>query len=395
MKRGAMGVLAGCLALAPETQATGGKVVFYAGFEADCSPYDDVDLDRLSGCAEAGLKLDAANADTDGDGLKDGDEVLGTLSGLDLPAMGVDPRRKNILLEYDWFEDSLEPELAGICQLGITHTHQPTAGALDRLTAAFASAPVPNPDGSQGIDVIHDAGQGAAFSGGSPVPAGDGIVEGTASGAEYSQYMQQHFALNRRGYFHYVLLPHRYHNPVDNNFGSSGSAQYADGQRRERIMVSLNCNVTDARVASTVMHELGHNLGLLHGGDTFCNYKPNYNSILNYKFQFPGIDLDCDRFGDGVPDYSRGLRPVIDEHAVDERKGVCGNVPIDFTAQNGIEAAVVANLNSYGKELEECGAQLTLLGDHDDWGSIEIGVDATVGDSGGDPDAGAMTCDAP
>ena len=60
---------------------------------------------------------------------------------------------------------------------------------------------------------------------------------------------------------------------------------------------------------------------------------------------------------------------------MDERNGVCGNQPIDFTNQNGIEASVVANLNPYLAEVQECGDQLTILKDHDDWSAIEIGVE--------------------
>ena len=38
------------------------------------------------------------------------------------------------------------------------------------------------------------------------------------------------------------------------------------------------------------MHELGHNLGLKHGGPGSCdNYKPNYLSIMNYNFYTTGI----------------------------------------------------------------------------------------------------------
>ena len=34
------------------------------------------------------------------DGIDDGDEVLGTVAGLDLPAMGTNPLRKNILIIF-------------------------------------------------------------------------------------------------------------------------------------------------------------------------------------------------------------------------------------------------------------------------------------------------------
>lgn len=47
---------------------------------------------------------------------------------------------------------------------------------------------------------------------------------------------------------------------------------------------------TDEWTRNTIMHEVGHNLGLRHGGFDDCNYKINYNSIMNYKFQFQGID---------------------------------------------------------------------------------------------------------
>ena len=40
------------------------------------------------------------------------------------------------------------------------------------------------------------------------------------------------------------------------------------------------------------MHELGHNLGLRHGGGDDVNYKPNYLSIMNYAFQFAGLRQD-------------------------------------------------------------------------------------------------------
>ncbi len=61
----------------------------------------------------------------------------------------------------------------------------------------------------------------------------------------------------------------------------------------------------------TLMHELGHTLGLEHGGrrdngsldETNC--KPNYQSVMNYAWQVPNVDpgrpLDYQRFGKGDP----------------------------------------------------------------------------------------------
>jgi hypothetical protein len=47
-----------------------------------------------------------------------------------------------------------------------------------------------------------------------------------------------------------------------------------------------DCNLSAREQAGTLMHELGHNLGLRHGGGDDTNYKPTYISIMNYAFQF-------------------------------------------------------------------------------------------------------------
>ena len=52
--------------------------------------------------------------------------------------------------------------------------------------------------------------------------------------------------------------------------------------------------------ATTIMHELGHNLNLSHGGFEETNYKPNYVSIMNYNVNF-GITQNS---GAQVLDYS-------------------------------------------------------------------------------------------
>jgi hypothetical protein len=42
------------------------------------------------------------------------------------------------------------------------------------------------------------------------------------------------------------------------------------------------------------MHELGHNLGLHHGGNEDANYKPNQVSVMNYMYQFAGLTATPD-----------------------------------------------------------------------------------------------------
>jgi hypothetical protein len=60
--------------------------------------------------------------------------------------------------------------------------------------------------------------------------------------------------------------------------------------------------------AGTFMHELGHTLGLKHGGDDRVNFKPNYVSIMNYTFQWRNVVTRRDL------DYSRQSLPTLNEN---------------------------------------------------------------------------------
>lgn len=316
---------------------------------------NDADGDRLPDSVETntGTFVSASNtgtnpnvADTDGDGIGDGDEVLGTTGGLNLPALGASPVKKNVLLEYDWFAESLE------CG---AHNHRPTPAAIAMVKAAFANAPVSNPDGTSGIALIQDYGQGGAFTGGNLVADADGVLAGAVFDAEFQNYKSANLAPARAGYFHYVLLPHRY----DTSSASSGYAEIVG----DDLIVSLYCANSDQNVANTIMHELGHNLGLQHGGSDSVNYKPNYNSVMNYAYQFPGVDTNCTPPGDGLLDYSRNRRNTLDETAIRESLGICDNVPWDFNGNGSIDAGTIhADVNFDAFE--------STLTDFDDWANL-------------------------
>jgi hypothetical protein len=78
------------------------------------------------------------------------------------------------------------------------------------------------------------------------------------------------------------------------------------------------------------MHELGHNLGLAHGGiPGQPNYKPNYLSIMNYNFDGLGLFINNTR---GHLDYSRFDSSdvvTLNELDLDEGPGLGGNPAID------------------------------------------------------------------
>jgi len=69
------------------------------------------------------------------------------------------------------------------------------------------------------------------------------------------------------------------------------------------------------------MHELGHNLGLLHGGFEHLGYKPNYLSVMNYFFQLDGLIIDG---VDGHYDYSRFNLTTLNENDLNEGLGLSG-----------------------------------------------------------------------
>lgn len=318
-------------------------------------PPVDTDGDRLPDSVETNTGIykgtsdtgtDPNNPDSDGDGIKDGDEVLGTTGGLNLPGMGTSPVHKNILIEHDWFNDSKD------CN---AHSHRPPAQTITGLAQAFASAPVSNPDKTTGIVVISDYGQGGLFTGGNLVADADGVLSGDVIGAEYQNYKAANLAANRQGYFHYALHVHNY----NVNSGSSGNAEIFG----DDLAVSLQCSFNDIQyVRNTMMHELGHNLGLYHGGFEDLNYKPNYNSVMNYSYQFSGVDTNCDRQGDGPANYSSGKYVRLDENLLDERAGICGNVAIDWNFSGSIQTNVKYDVNS--------DASFSVLLDYDDWTNL-------------------------
>lgn len=312
---------------------------------------DDADGDRLPDCVETNTGVfvsaldtgtDPNDPDTDGDAIDDGDEVLGTVDGLDLPGFGVSPLVPTVLIEYDWFDDN-------------GHSHRPTAAQLALVTASFAA---------QGIEIIHDYGQGPApFTGGNFIDDPDGNVD--ALGGEYYGYKAANFDANRNGYFHYNLHPHQY---AGGN--SSGLAQI-NGD--DFITATLTFYGDDLAVAGTIQHELGHNLGLLHGGFENRNRKPNYNSVMNYNYQFRGIDDDCTPISDGVLSYSSGVNPTLDENDLDETLGICGGAPGWDWNEDGdaLDQGVVADINKYWNPPDPSGdGSFDVLADYDDWSNI-------------------------
>jgi hypothetical protein len=157
-------------------------------------------------------------------------------------------------------------------------------------------------------------------------------------------------------------------------------------------------NVLINMQASTVMHELGHNLGLMHGGFENANYKPNYWSVMNYLYQLAGLDgnpsggtayqrwrnkqtagatpplcslanTPCGSPAQFIMDYSDGSSSSLNEAALLEvnniGRGSTAGAYADWN-QNGSLTATAQVLDLNGDA-----AQTTLL-DSNDWGNLSL-----------------------
>jgi hypothetical protein len=286
--------------------------------------------------------------DSDGDGLLDdwetggadlnNDGQIDTTNDINLVAL--DPNnppnrlRKDVYLEIDWMDCA-----QGGCAPGDSHSHRfldPNGNGVpdvvEQMIAAFARANVRNPDGSTGITLHVDYGQ---LGGGNAIA--DDQVNIVPANVQVNNFDRR-----RRRIFHYSLLTHQ-----------GGAAAYLRGQF---LWSSINGTDRNLRnvigVAALFMHELGHNLGLQHGGGEEVHFKPNYLSVMNYAFQ-TGIPV----VGGQVPlvDFSHDHLRDLDETALSEPVGLGltdGNLATIFTCPNGkratqpVAGAVDWNCNS-------------------------------------------------
>ena len=137
-----------------------------------------------------------------------------------------------------------------------------------------------------------------------------------------------HLPGNRFWAFHYGLFAHAIGGPYNSNgtpinptpLSYSGIAQLPGGG----FMVTFGLWTTDNaynligtpfEVANTIHHELGHTLGLYHGGlNPTPNCMPNYPSAMNYMYQIRGL---TDANGNEQVDYSYGLLLPLSENLLD------------------------------------------------------------------------------
>ncbi len=328
----------------PAWSPDGTKIAFTSVRDGNFQVYE---MNAADGSAQVNRSTNAANdfdpdwapiADSDGDALPDSWEENGVdvdgdgTPDLDLPAMGADPDHKDIFIEVDY--------MAG---------HHIDQAQIDAVTDAFKQAPVGNPDGQGGITLHVDNGPGSTMD---PVSGSswgglsdqDSLPHQNVLGSdfgpaadpsydwsEFESIRQTKLLAIRRPAFHYVIAAHSgpgqdfagISRGVTNGASDFMIAMHENCQDDPPPPLSTECASVDPEfAAATFMHELGHNLGLQHGGTDEDAQKPNYLSVMNYNFgwgliAFDGVTPTSTKF---ELDYSRFNLP-LDENRLNEQRG--------------------------------------------------------------------------
>ncbi|WP_254626281.1 hypothetical protein [Myxococcus sp. CA039A] len=153
----------------------------------------------------------------------------------------------------------------------------------------------------------------------------------------------KYFAASRGPFFHYMVIANHY----DGDY-SSGISR---GIPAHDLVMTLGDagDSTALQLAGTIMHELGHNIGLRHGGTDNANYKPNYLSIMNYEYQFYGFTIGGVA---NVLDYSRVRVASFNEATINEVAAFAPVAPskeADLARISGLrfnEAQVIGNAST-------------------------------------------------
>jgi uncharacterized repeat protein (TIGR01451 family) len=353
-----------------------------------------------------------ADRDTDGDFIPDRIEICGIFDGngrnqiVNMAALGADPCRKTIAIEIDYMANAATGRM-----------YRPSPQAIDQIIKAFNVAPVDavqppqcpypgfpripaegNPQGGVNLIIDPNSPRNTIPESNQPITVSD-----------FQQIMNQNFQPERRPFFHYSLGVHRIQE--DTEAGTLTHGGYMGLLTTpEDFAVSMRPETESRKQAATLMHELGHALGLKHGGNDDINCKPNYLSIMSSTFVAVGgiPTADLPRVDGRIQyklDYSRQALPTLDERSLREPLGIqdggdytiwgfplagplersesvgLGNGPLNWDLSRNVidtDRAVSADINYLS--LDDCGyspGQPALTG-FNDWAALNYIINRNI-----------------
>lgn len=266
------------------------------------NPFPDLDEDGLSDSAEVrGVSWVNPDGTAGTFPLRVGNTGYDKDAQTD-PRPVADPWRKDIFIEIDTVDAS--------------HINW---DALQLVRKAFREAPVGNPSGPDGVALHYTDPANVEVIGGiaDPFPY-DNAAALAAKSAHFTNpedFFSHPEAVDeirqaKLGAYRWAFFAGDIEDDV---------AGYATAPGEYMVFSGPHMGAIDDRfAASTFMHELGHTLGLDHGGDDEVNFKPNYVSVMNYNF-------DSIRLLDGswpAVDFSREVTTTLDEADLDEPFGL-------------------------------------------------------------------------
>jgi hypothetical protein len=311
--------------------------------------------------SQYGIAANLQVLDSDGDGLTDVEETNGIDANNDgtidinLPAIGCNSLHKDILLEADWMRGCA-----------------PRPGLWAYAENVYRNAPVMNSDGTPGVHLHIDHGQGGPWgTGGNEVPYADGVLypghvpnaslpAGTTL-VNFQTIKRDHFDPKKLRYVRYCLFA--------NMLAASPTIPgQAENEWSNDVIIcarenDYNRSYFERMQIGVFLHEFGHTMGLHHGGSDQVRRKPNYNSIMNNDYNYMGVDVDGDPFNFDTAryTYSHGMRRPLDERCLRESEGLINNIPVDWNRNSTIEAACVT------RNLTEYDTVTTIIYDRADW----------------------------
>ncbi len=282
-------------------------------------------------------------ADADGDALCDGWETPGGgvyggrppdgAPDLDLAALGASPDHKDVFVEIDFMPGQ-----------------KPDPRAIAAVKQAFERAPVGNPDGTSGIRLHINLDEAETVN---EIRSLRFKHPGPGSLDDFNDLKNSYFGTTssrcltcgkaqeaRRRVFRYAIFGHSH---VDSVGAGKVSGQAETGGNDFVVTLgdwprpvfeesAVDCSPGESAEAcgrrnsqaAVFMHELGHTLGLEHGGFEPVNCKPNYFSVMSYSLTLPVWNK-----ARGL-DFSRQAAPPLDENGLREDTGVGEPPPYAF-----------------------------------------------------------------